>query len=167
MECLWAGPGWCVFLLTAPILCLYGWVALWESIMHPFQRLKIMCTLAAEALYKQGNMSLIKISFISLFIKRLSLIIEFSAPPPWALRFIFVLSVLSVTPLWLWKKKIYLILSFSTNQIKLSASQIERSVFDLCYRIIITLWINCLQILLLFCAIHMCRFICVFHCPAA
>lgn len=50
--------------------------------MHPFQHLKIMCTLAAEALYKQGNMSLIKISFISLLIKRLSLIIEFSAPPP-------------------------------------------------------------------------------------
>lgn len=69
--------------------------------MHSFQHLKIMCTLAAEALYKQGNMSLIKISFISLLIKRLSLIIEFSAPPPWALRFIFVLSVLSVPPLWL------------------------------------------------------------------
>lgn len=44
--------------------------------MHCFYRLKIMCTVAAEALDKQGNMSLIKISFISLLIKRLSLVIE-------------------------------------------------------------------------------------------
>lgn len=106
--------------------------------MHPFQHLKIMCMLAAEALYKQGNMSLIKISFISLLIKRLSLIIEFSAPPPCSSFHFCALSFISY-PSVVVKKKIYLILSFSTNQIKLSASQIERSVFDLCYRIIITL----------------------------
>lgn len=50
--------------------------------MHPFQHLKIMCTVAAEALDKQGNMSLIKISFISLLIKRLSLVIECLCPSP-------------------------------------------------------------------------------------
>lgn len=50
--------------------------------MHPFQHLKIMCTVAAEALDKQGNMSLIKISFISLLIKRLSLVIECLCPCP-------------------------------------------------------------------------------------
>ena len=48
--------------------------------MHPFQRLKIMCLAAAEVLDKQGNMSLIKISFISLLIKRPSLVIEFLCP---------------------------------------------------------------------------------------
>lgn len=89
MECLCAGPGWCVFLLTAPVLCLYGWVALWESIMHPFQHLKIMCTAAAEALDKQGNMSLIKISFISLLIKRLCLVIECLCPSPLGLSFLY------------------------------------------------------------------------------
>lgn len=50
--------------------------------MHPFQHLKIMCTVAAEALDKQGNMSLIKISFIFLLIKRLSLVIECLRPFP-------------------------------------------------------------------------------------
>lgn len=50
--------------------------------MHPFQHLKIMCMVAAEALDKQGNMSLIKISFISLLIKRLSLVIECLCPSP-------------------------------------------------------------------------------------
>lgn len=48
--------------------------------MHPFQHLKIMCMVAAEALDKQGNMSLIKISFISLLIKRPSLVIECLGP---------------------------------------------------------------------------------------
>jgi hypothetical protein len=48
--------------------------------MHPFQRLKIMCLAAAEVLDKKGNMSLIKISFISLLIKRPSLVIEFLRP---------------------------------------------------------------------------------------
>lgn len=50
--------------------------------MHCFYRLKIMCTVAAEALDKQGNMSLIKISFISLLIKRLILVIESLSLPP-------------------------------------------------------------------------------------
>lgn len=50
--------------------------------MHPFQHLKIMCMVAAEALDKQGNMSLIKISFISLLIKRFSLVIECLCPSP-------------------------------------------------------------------------------------
>lgn len=75
--------------------------------MHPFQHLKIMCTLAAEALYKQGNMSLIKISFISLLIKRLSLIIEFAAPPLWALPFIFVLCFISYPSVVVKKKDIF------------------------------------------------------------
>lgn len=50
--------------------------------MHPFQHLKIMCTVAAEALAKRGNMPLIKISVISLLIKRLSLVIERLGPSP-------------------------------------------------------------------------------------
>ena len=50
--------------------------------MHPFQHLKIMCMVAAGALDKQGNMSLIKISFISLLIKRLSLVIQCLCPSP-------------------------------------------------------------------------------------
>lgn len=55
--------------------------------MHPFQHLKIMCMVAAEALDKQGNMSLIKISFISLLIKRPSLVIECLGPSPLGLSF--------------------------------------------------------------------------------
>lgn len=50
--------------------------------MHPFQCLKIMCMVAAKALDKQGNMPLIKISFISLLIKRLILVIECLWPSP-------------------------------------------------------------------------------------
>lgn len=53
--------------------------------MHPSQRLRMMRTAAAQALDKQGNMSLIKISFTSLLIKRLSLLIECLAPPLLAL----------------------------------------------------------------------------------
>lgn len=44
--------------------------------MHPFQHLKIMRTVAAQALDKRGNIYLIKISFITLLIKRHSLVIE-------------------------------------------------------------------------------------------
>lgn len=57
--------------------------------MHPFQHLKIMCMVVAEALDKQGNMSLIKISFISLLIKRLSLVIECLCPAPLGLSFLY------------------------------------------------------------------------------
>lgn len=55
--------------------------------MHPSQQLKMMraAAAAAQTLDKQGNMSLIKISFISLLIKRLSLVIECLAPPLLAL----------------------------------------------------------------------------------
>lgn len=55
--------------------------------MHPSQQLKMMraAAAAARALHKQGNMSLIKISFISLLIKRLNLVIECLAPPLLAL----------------------------------------------------------------------------------
>lgn len=55
--------------------------------MHPSQQLKMMRTVAAaaRALDKQGNMSLIKISLISLLIKRLNLVIECLAPPLLAL----------------------------------------------------------------------------------
>lgn len=98
MECLCGGPGRCAFLLTAPVLCLYGWVAPWKSIMHPFQHLKIMCTVAAEALDKQGNMSLIKISFISLLIKRLSFLIECLCPSHLGLSLLFSLSVPPLEP---------------------------------------------------------------------
>lgn len=66
-----------------------------------FSAFKDYVHVGGRSIIQTRNMSLIKISFISLLIKRLSLIIEFAAPPPWALRFIFVLSVLSVTPLWL------------------------------------------------------------------
>lgn len=74
--------------------------------MHPFQHLKIMCTVAAEALDKQGNMSLIKISFISLLIKRLSLVIECLFPSPLGSSCIYVLSVILVLPLWLRCKEV-------------------------------------------------------------
>ena len=60
--------------------------------MHPFQHLNIMCTLAAEALDKQQNMSLIKISFMSLLIKRHNLVIQCLCPFPLGL-FMPMLSV--------------------------------------------------------------------------
>lgn len=67
--------------------------------MHPFQHLKIMCMVVAEALDKQGNMSLIKISFISLLIKRLSLVIECLCPAPLGLSFLYRASCFfSVSP---------------------------------------------------------------------
>lgn len=74
--------------------------------MHPFQHLKIMCTVAAEALDKQGNMSLIKISFISLLIKRLSLVIECLCPSPLGSSCIYVRSVIVVLPPWLRCKEV-------------------------------------------------------------
>lgn len=51
---------------------------------------------ATEALDKQGNMSLIKISFISLLIKRLSLVIECLCL--WAFPCILVLTIFFSSP---------------------------------------------------------------------
>lgn len=66
--------------------------------MHCFSRLKIMCTVAAEALGKQGNMSLIKIYFISLLIKRLSLVIECLCPSPHRIFLMFFFLFSCLTP---------------------------------------------------------------------
>lgn len=48
-----------------------------QCIRPPFHRLNMMCMATeARALHKQGNMYLIKIYFISLLIKRASLLME-------------------------------------------------------------------------------------------
>lgn len=56
------------------------------SFLPSLHHFSLMCMAAAvRASGKQGNMCFIKISFISLLIKRLSLVIECLAPPPLAL----------------------------------------------------------------------------------
>lgn len=77
-----------MFLLTICFGNFHGRVALWECIMHHSHLLKdYLCT--AKTLHKQGNMPLIKISFIFLLIKRHSLVIECVCPSFWILCFYY------------------------------------------------------------------------------